>query len=287
MRLKTMRIEALALPLVTLIALAACSSGSQRAAADSWSPRWQETERLFIDGDIDGTLQQVEVLLNAGDSHAVRAAAWKMLILAGKSRGYFELSEAYETGAQENRAEVSAFRRAASTYRSRARLASLALAQMAKETDRHFGHVDTIPLDFPIPPSSTSPSPVVASVEVGRLAHQTQLTAAEEYSVRRAIVLTVCEAGKATSDRKDPDPSEGLAAHSPAIPKPRLLAVVGRVLYEQADLFAESRLNDPDKYALLLDLSERLLETSLLYQQQQKAGLELWQAELRNRRSLP
>jgi hypothetical protein len=59
------------------------------------------------------------------------------------------------------------------------------------------------------------------------------------------------------------------------------------VLYEQADLFAESRLNDPDKYALLLDLSERLLETSLLYQQQQKAGLELWQAELRNRRSLP
>jgi hypothetical protein len=158
---------------------------------------------------------------------------------------------------------------------------------MATEADRHFGHVDTIPLDFPMPPGSTSPSSVVASVKVGRLTHQTQLTAAEAYSVRRAIVLTVCEAGKATSDRKDPDAGECLAAHSPAIPKPRLLAVVGRVLYEQADLFAESRLNDPDKYALLLDLSERLLETSLLYQQRQKAGLELWQAELQNRRSLP
>ena len=285
MRPKTMRIEAWALPLVTLIALAACSSESPRSTADSWSPRWQETERLFTKGDIDGTLRQVEVLLNAGDSHAVRAAAWKMLILAGKSRGYFELSEAYETGAQENRAEVSAFRRAASTYRSRARLASLALAQMAAETDRHFGHVDTIPLDFPMPPGSTSPSPVVASVKVGRLTHQDQLTAAEEYSIRRAIVLTVCEAGKATLNRTDS--GEGLAPHSPAIPKPRLLAVVGRVLYEQADLFAESRLNDPDKYALLLDLSERLLETNLLYQQQQKAGLELWQAELNNRRSLP
>jgi hypothetical protein len=281
-----MRIEAGALPIVTLIALAACSSGSQHSASD-WGPRWQQTERLFTEGNIDGTLQQIEVLLNAGDSDAVRAAAWKMLILAGKSRAYFELSEAYETGAQESRTQIAAFQRAASTYRSHARLASLALAQMAAETDRHFGRVDTIPLHFPMPPGSTSASSVVASVKVGHLTHQDQLTAAEEYSVRRAIILLVGEATKAISAGSAPDPGEGPAALSVAIPKPRLLAVVGRVLYEQADLFAENRLNDPGKYALLLDLSERLLETSLRYQQQQKAGLELWQSELKTRRSLP
>jgi hypothetical protein len=285
MRPKTMRIEAWALMVAMLIALAACSSESQRSAAGAWSPRWQETERLFAQGDIDGTLQQIEVLLKADGSDSVRAAAWKMLILAGKARAYFELSEAYETGAQENPAEVLAFRRASSTHRSQARQASLALAQMASETDRYFGRVETIPLDFPLQPGSTSLSPVVESVKVGRLSHQAQLTSAEEYSVRRAIVLTICEAATATSDRADP--SEGLAGRSPAIPKPRLLAVVGRVLYEQADLFAEERLNDPGKYALLLDLSERLLESSLRYQQQQKASLELWQTELRNRRSLP
>jgi hypothetical protein len=46
-------------------------------------------------------------------------------------------------------------------------------------------------------------------------------------------------------------------------------------------------LDDPEKRGLLLDLSGRLLESSLLYQRQQKAGLELWQTELQNRRSLP
>jgi hypothetical protein len=281
----TMRVQACAWSLATLITLAACSTESQRSAADPWGPRWQETERLFTAGDIDGTLQQIEVLLDAGGSHGMRAAGWKMLILAGKARGYFELSEAYEAGARKNPWGTPVFRRASSTHRSHARLASLALAQMAAEADRYFDHVDTIPLDFPMPDGSTSPSPVVESVKAGLLKHPSQLTAAEGYSVRRAIALTMCEAARGTSGGADC--GDDLAARPPAIPKPRLLAVVGRVLYEQADLFAENRLNDPDKYVLLLDLSERLLETSLRYQQQQKASLELWQTELQNRRSPP
>ncbi len=270
---------------LAVITLSSCSSGPQRSSADRWSPRWREAEQLLSEGKIDETLQQIQALLDAEEPHKTKAAAWKMLVLAGKARGYFELAEAYLAGAEQNPAQFSDFRRAVSRYRSHSRAASLALAQMATDAEQHFGRADTIPLDFPLPPGSTSPSPIIASVKVGRLAPESQLQAAEHYTLRRAVVLTVCEAGRATSEAGDLE--KVLETQPAAITKPRLLAVAGKVLYQQADLFATTHLDDPQKHSLLLDLSGQLLEASFLYQQQQKAGLELWQAELRNRRSLP
>jgi len=267
------------------ITLSSCSSGPQRSAVDRWSPRWHEAEQLLAEGRIDETLQQIQALLDAEEPHKTKAAAWKMLVLAGKARGYFELAEAYLAGAEENPAQFSDFRRAVSKYRSHSRAASLALAQMATDAERHFGRVDTIPLNFPLPPGSTSPSPIIGSIRVGRLAPESQLQAAEQYTLRRAVVLTVCEAGRATSEAEGLE--EVLETQPAAITKPRLLAVVGKVLYQQADLFAKDHLDDSEKHGLLLDLSGQLLEASFLYQRQQKAGLELWQAELQNRRSLP
>jgi hypothetical protein len=285
MRRKETILHAAALWVLVVIVSASCSSGPQRSSSNRWTPRWQETELLLSDGRIDETLQQVEILLAAEEPHRTKAAAWKILVLAGKARGYFELAEAYVAGAEENPARFSDFRRAVSKYRSHSRGASLALAQMATDSERYFGRADTIPLDFPLPPGSTSPSPIVASIKVGRLAPEPQLLAAEQYTLRRVIVLTVLEASRTMSETKNPE--EGLDMQPVAIPKPRLLAVMGKVLYQQADLFTKTHLDDPEKYGLLLDLSEHLLETSLLYQQQQKAGLELWQTELQNRRSLP
>jgi hypothetical protein len=252
---------------------------------DRWTSRWQETEQLLAEGKIDETLQQIEILLAAEEPHKTKAAAWKMLVLAGRARGYFEMAEAYLAGAEGNPAQFSDFRRGVSKYRSHSRGASLALAQMAVDSERYFGRADTIPLDFPLPPGSLSPSPIVASIQMGRLAPESQLQAAEQYTLRRAIVLTVCEAGRAMSSPTES--GKELEMQPAAIPKPRLLAVMGRVLYQQADLFAKTHLDDPEKHGLLLDLSESLLEASLIYQQQQKAGLELWQTELQNRRSLP
>ncbi len=283
MRQKEMILQAAGFWVLAVIGSVSCSSGPQRPT-DRWTSRWHETEQLLSEGKVDETLQQVEILLAAEEPNKTKAAAWKMLVLAGKARGYFELAEAYLAGSEQNPAQFSDFRRAVSRYRSHSRAASLALAQMASDSERYFGSTDTIPLDLPLPPGSTSPSPIVASIAVGRLAPEAQLQAAEQYTLRRAIVLMVYEAGRATA--KTPS-GEGLDLRPVAIPKPRLLAVMGKILYQQADLFAKAHLDDPDKHRLLLDLSGRLLETSLLYQQQQKAGLELWQTELQNRRSLP
>jgi hypothetical protein len=156
---------------------------------------------------------------------------------------------------------------------------------MATESESYFGRADTIPLDFPLPSGSTSSSPIVATIAVGRLAPAAQLEAAEQYTLRRAVVVTVWEASSTTAKKADIE--ETLETRPAAITKSRLLAVMGRVLYQQADLFTKNHLDDPVKHDLLLDLSGKLLEASLLYQQQQKAGLELWQTELENRRSLP
>jgi len=268
---------------LTAITLASCSFAPDAAFTDRLSARWHETEQFLAQGDIDGSLQQVEVLL-AEDPQRAKAAAWKALLLAGKARGFFELAEAYESGARENHAQVSAFQRASSTYRSRSRAASLALAEVATAAGEYFDRVDTIQLDFPVPPGSISPSPIVRSLEMGRWSPDSQLAAAEDYTIRRAVVLTVCESSRGA---RDLETAAEIGTHVPAISRPRLLATVGKVLYQQADLFAKTRLNDPGKRELLLDLSKELLETSLLYQERQKASLQLWESELQNRRSLP
>jgi hypothetical protein len=56
-------------------------------------------------------------------------------------------------------------------------------------------------------------------------------------------------------------------------------------LYEQAELYAESRLDDREKHALMLDLSEKLYRSALVDHQRQNASQEQWRVELANRRS--
>jgi hypothetical protein len=266
-----------------LFSLSSCSSLSQQPASDAAAVRWQETGQVFAQGDIDETLRLADLQLSAPEPYRTKAAALKMLILAGKSAGYFELAEAHQLGAQENPGNVAAFHRATSTYRSRSRVASLALAQMVSDAGKYFGSVDSIPLDISLPAGSSTPSPIVASIKTGRMAQDSQAQAVEDYTIRRAVVLAICEAWGVDLDG---DAAGGqLRADHRGIPKPRLLATVGKALYEQAELFARERLDDRDKRALLLDLSAELLQSAMHYQQQQEARLQSWEAELATRRS--
>jgi hypothetical protein len=266
-----------------LLAVAASCSTATQTAADPWAARWNEAELIFATGDFDETLRRVEKLIDAPEPYRASAAAWKMLVLAGKARGYFELAEAHQQGAQENGGHASLLWRATSTYRSRCRIESLALAEMALAADQYLGGADAIGLDFPLPPATAAASSLVSSVRVGRPIPEGQADAAVQYTIGRAVAMTICEAGGAAGQG---DGNAALCAGQRAVvPKSRLLAMLGKVLYEQAELFAESRLDDREKHALMLDLSEKLFRSALVDHQRQNASLEEWRVELANRRS--
>jgi hypothetical protein len=160
---------------------------------------------------------------------------------------------------------------------------SLALAEMALAADQYLGGADAIGLDFPLPPATAAASSLVSSVRVGRPIPGGQADAAVQYTIGRAVAMTICEAGGAAAQG---DGNAALCAGQRAVvPKPRLLAMLGKVLYEQAELFAESRLDDREKHALMLDLSEKLFRSALVDHQRQNASLEEWRVELANRRS--
>ena len=267
---------------LSLLAAAASCSTATQTAADPWAARWHEAELIFAAGDFDETLRRVEKLVEAPDPYRASAAAWKMLVLAGKARGYFELAEAHQQGAQDNGGHASLLWRVTSTYRSRCRMESLALAEMALAADQYLGGADAIGLNFPLPPAAAAASSLVSSVRAGRPIPEGQADAAVQYTIGRAVAMTICEAGGAAGERDDTVLCTGQRA---VVPKARLLAMLGKVLYEQAELFAESRLDDREKHALMLDLSEKLFRSALVDHQRQNASLEQWRVELANRRS--
>ncbi len=280
MRTKEKRIyRLLIVPAVAL--LTSCSTGGQPAAADPWASSWEHAEQLFAAGDLDETLRQVDKLLQAPEPYRAKAAAWKMTILAGRARGYYELAEAHLAGSQEDAGQAPRLWRATSTYRSRCRGESLALAEMAVVAEKYFSGSDAVELDFPFPTATAARSSLVESVAVGRPIPDAQVTAVVDYTVRRAVALTMCEAATGTPWNER---AELCGAQRAVIPQPRLLAMFGKVLYEQAELFGRKRLDDPDKHALLLDLSEKLLRATLADHQRQDARLEAWRVELANRR---
>lgn len=280
MRIQEKRIcRFLMAPVIAL--LASCSTGGPPAAADPWAASWEHAEQLFAAGDMDETLRQVEKMLQAPEPYRAKAAAWKLMILAGSARGYYELAEAHQSGSKEDAGQAPRLWRATSTYRSRCRAASLALAEMAVVADRYFSGSDAVELDFPFPTETASRSALVESVAVGRPIPDAQVQAVVDYTVRRGVALTMCEAATGTSWKES---GELCVERRAVIPKPRLLAMFGKVLYEQAELFGRKQLDDSNKHALLLDLSEKLLRATLADHQRQDARLEAWRVELANRR---
>ena len=110
-----------------------------------------------------------------------------------------------------------------------------------------------------------------------------EVRTAEFYALRKGVLLALGEASGRGSVEVARQAFEERPVH---VPKPVFLAFVGKVLYEQADLFSERRLNDVRKREALLTASNRLLERARASQSLLTRKLDSWDLELTKRASL-
>jgi hypothetical protein len=158
------------------------------------------------------------------------------------------------------------------------------LAQIAARLPESLEGIDTVRLDFPFPEGSSSPSSLVAFVRQGTKIGDGKADTALSYTLKRGAILAVSDLVGYTGDEHA---ARELFNRRPVhVPKAAFLAFVGRVLYEQAELFAESRINDDEKRDLMFAASEKLLDYARLAQARQATMLDSWRAELTRRASL-
>jgi len=262
-----------------------CSTKPHTAQGSRADPKWAAAEEAFQAEDYSAVHQTLSRIEEEGGANAPRAAAWRMVLLAAQARAFYELAEAYGKGAEATHHQVSSFRIGASNYRSQSRNAILELAEMATRADRHLGSDGAIALRFPLPQADDALSSVLANISLGRAVGQAGTEKAMSYALRRAFVRTAGEtAGCAEDFGEVQSKFSGTSVQTSRLV---FLAAIGRVLYEQAELFAADRLNDTDKRDLLFDLSDGLLTLAVEQQREERERLDDWKVELGRRRENP
>ena len=269
-------------PLVVgLLASAACSTPTSDSQK---SDLWDSAQTSFAEGDFEDTLKKLDSVIQAEPARRQDAAAWRIVVLTALAKGYSEIAKAYDEGGAHHHNRIAAFRRAKNAYESKSRGPTLALADMARDLPSLLEGADTIALDFPFPAGSSSPSSLIAFIRQGRKLKDADADKALDYTLRRSAMLTMAELA---GHSRDPESARELFERGPVhLPRSAFLAFVGRALYEQADLFAKTRINDLDKREVMLRTSEELLDYTRVAQAQQARMLDLWKDELTRRADL-
>ncbi len=262
-----------------------CSTDPQTAQGSRVDPKWAAAEEAFQAEDYAAVHQTLTRIEEAGGANAPRAAAWHMVLLAAQARAFYELAEAYGKGAEATHHQVLSFQIGAGNYRSQARIAILELAEMATRADRYLGTDGAIALRFPLPQAADARSSVIANISLGRAVGEAGSDKAMSYALRRAFVRTAGETAGCAEDFSEVQSK--FSANSVQTSRLVFLAAIGRVLYEQAELFAADRLNDTNKRDLLFDLSDGLLTLAVEQQCEERERLDDWRVQLSRRRETP
>src|SRR5690348_3440955 len=95
-----------------------CSQGPEPPKPGSPQFLWNSAKGNYSKGDYAKAQEQLSRLTNTENEFTAAARTWNLVLLSGLATGYMDLSNAYESGAHENRNNPTPFRKFTSDYRS-------------------------------------------------------------------------------------------------------------------------------------------------------------------------
>ena len=239
---------ALAVAGLSLIA-AGCSSGPQPPQPGTPAFYWAAAKSTYAAGDYLKTSDNLTQLSNSAD-YGVRTQPWSIIMSAGLAKGYMDLADNFDAGAHANRANPTPFRRQVQQLRS---LASGSAMQCAETVHKFLGgdKTDPIVLEFPYPTGSAAEPVQLQRVAKGMLVPDSDVESLQKAMVQRGVLLTVTRfvgAGEDSAKALD-------VFKAPEVKVARAVFLLGiaKSLYDEADLYTPTKLDQPDRLNLLCE----------------------------------
>jgi hypothetical protein len=216
---------------------------------------WAAARETYAAGDYMKTLDNLERISSGTNDYAAKARPWLLVISAGMARCATELADRFEVGGRANKNDPQ-FRRNMNTFRSQASGFSLRLAQaftdFQKTTD------DTVPLAFPYPGGSANPPLLLTKIATGVMPPTGEIEAAQKQNNTRGILLATCAATGAPDDLAKTQ--EIMKAPDAKVPRAVFVTAMASALYDQSQIFARQKLDDPEKMKLFCTRAQEALK---------------------------
>ncbi|MGO4880462.1 MAG: hypothetical protein ACLP59_06515 [Bryobacteraceae bacterium] len=216
---------------------------------------WTAAKQTYAAGDYQKASESLVNIVSGQNEYVERALPWTLVLTSGMAQGYLDLAKAFDAGAHINRAQVTNFRRQASTYRGNANTLAL---QFAEAFAKFQGKDEYVTLSFPYPTGSPTEDQLIGKVEGGAWLRDADLEAVQKHAIERAVLLATCRAAGA---KNDPAKVLDMLKNSDAkVPRAAFMEAMASALFEQSQLYAHNAMDQPDKMKVFCDRAEDALK---------------------------
>ena len=217
---------------------------------------WGAAKETFAANDFAKTSDNLEKIIATENEYSARAQAWLLVLDSGLVRGNMDLAEGLESVVKAKKADPGGFRKYISNSRATAGRQSLGFAELFLKFQK--GKDDPVVLAFAYPSGSAAPVPELTRVANGAVLQPSEIEAAQRHATERAVLLEACRAAGAPDDTAKA--VDLFKAGEVKVPRSTFLAAMGNSLYEQAQLYSSTKLDDPTKLKMLNSMASDALK---------------------------
>jgi hypothetical protein len=241
------RFAAVSLATVSAALLLSSCSGTVAVKAGSPDYYWVAARQAYAAGDYQGTVEQLDHLVDNPNEYTARAIPWSLVLTSGMASGYVELADSYARGALATPANSSSFRRKASEYRNLANPLVLQAVRLAEKLDQL--PPGSITLTFGRPRGNLATSPVLYKIAAGLRVTDAEAETAPANAVESNVLASACLAVGAPNDSAKA--SDILSHASTITPRAAFAGAMAEMLDKTATLYDRRGLDLPDKLAMV------------------------------------
>jgi hypothetical protein len=248
------RVALWALVAVNLILFSCSDSNAPQPGTPAFY--WAAAKETYASGDYQKTVEHLGNILSSQNDYVARARPWILVLTSGMAQGYMDLAEAFDAGAHANHAQTTNFRRQVNTYRGAANTLAL---QFADDVSKFQSKDEYVTLAFAYPTGSPTEVVLLSKVAGGVWLPEAEIDTAQKRAIERAVLLATCRAAGA---KNDPAKALDLLKTGDAkVPRAAFVQAMAATLFEQSQLYAHSKLDQPDKMKIFCSRAQGVLKT--------------------------
>jgi len=231
-------------------------SGSNAPQPGTPAFYWGAAKETYATGDYQKTVENLSNILSSQNDYVARAQPWMLVLTSGMVQGYMDLAESFEAGGKINRAQATNFHRQENTYQGAANTLALQFA----DTFAKFQSKDEyVTLAFAYPTGSPTEVVLLDKVAGGAWLPDAEIETAQKRAIEHAVLLATCRAAGA---KNDPAKAQDLLKTAEGkVPRAAFVEAMAAALYEESQLYARNRLDQPDKLKIFCTRAEEALKT--------------------------
>jgi len=228
---------------------AGCSSGPQPPQPGTPGFYLAAAKSTYAAGDFLKTNDNLSQLSTSAD-YGARTQPWSIAISAGLAKGYMDLADNFEYGARANRTNPTPFRRQTQQLRS---MASSSALQCAETAHKYMAAntADPVVFEFPFPSGSAAEPVQLQRVAKGMIVPDADIEALQKSMRQRGVLLTVTRMVGAGEDSAKA--LEMFKGGEVKIPRATFLLGLAQSLFDEANLYASQKQDQPDRMKLMLN----------------------------------